>query len=1275
MPKSPIYEVFLSHHSADKPAVEVLARKLRDLGINVFLDGWHLIPGRDWQPALLEALAQSRSCAVFVGSEGLGPWTMQEMYVALDRAAREPGGFAVIPVLLPGARRPQSLPAFLLQKTWVTFARDLEDPEALHCLVCGIRGEPPGPGRPGQGTEVLPTRSRSMAPPREAFVHRSEYDQVVEALLAGDRAGTVGITTALRGAGGFGKTALATEICWDERIRRAFPDGILWTTMGETLDPAGRLSRVRDLLRWWGNEEPPAFETAMTAGARLREVLAGQRVLLVVDDVWRTEDVEPFRGLGPGSALLVTTRDSRTLPPGRLSIEVDAMASQEAVALLGAGLPESADARLGTLASRLGEWPLLLKIVNRQLQDLVAEGLPQHRAVGEIEEALQAEGLTAFDPQDSENRERTVAWSLDRSLQRLSPEERERYSQLAIFPEDLDVPLSVLERLWGLRAYDVRKLCGRLQDLSLLLRLDRTADTIRLHDVIRTFLLRKHEREVPAFHGRLLDAYRPASGRWADLPREEAYLWRYLSFHLAAAGELASFRGLLVDSDYLHAKLEAAGIFALIEDFDAAGDPALHPVREALWLSIQALGENPRELAGQLFGRLTCQEAPFLEDLAAGQREPWLRPRSPSLTRPGVDLLQTLHLQGPGRVTALAAVDWRSILAGATDRVVRLYELGSGRVLRELRGHTGRITSLVLWGEGRVVSGSGDKTLRVWDLASASCLRTLAGHSGWVSALALVEDRRALSASEDRTLRLWDLESGETLRVFEGHAAKVAAVACLDRRRAVSGAADGDLRLWDLASGEMRRSTNLGAGITALSGLEGGLVLAGLSDGTLRLLDPERGEVRLTLAVPAGKTISAVVPLDGERAVSASADGRMHLWSLATGALLRTLESPSGPTDCLAVLDRGRVVSGSEGVVRLWNLEGFLSRQGERAHRVGVSELMTVPQGQTVSGSFDGRLHLWETATGRPLRTIAGLQKEVPPWVEDLDAVFGRSRLSALAFSPADQGSLVAGFGDGTLLTVSLTTGELRETLAQPSGSAVNVILALGEESILTGHADGRVRLWSLGSGGSPRTWRHDEDPILALAWLGEAGLIASASEDSVAVWDLETQDARKTLETKDCAISFFQGGKRVLATSFKGDGASVWDVLSGQLVHRLDGLLTAGVLSDELALSVAGDGGLQLWDLEKGQCLRTFSDPLPGALRAARLLGSRLLIVSAGRVSRVFSLETGRRIADFHLDEPAIALDVCSATGTIVLGDTCGQVHFLGLEEPPLPRAEEGAG
>jgi energy-coupling factor transporter ATP-binding protein EcfA2 len=146
------YDVFLSHNSADKPAVEELARRLVKAGIRPWLDTWNLIPGEPWQEAIEEALERCATCAVFVGPSGTGPWQNEEMRAAIDRRVRESEGrFRVIPVVLPGAERGERsrLPTFLVATTWVEFRRSLDDEDAFHRLLSGIRGVEPGPS-PGQ---------------------------------------------------------------------------------------------------------------------------------------------------------------------------------------------------------------------------------------------------------------------------------------------------------------------------------------------------------------------------------------------------------------------------------------------------------------------------------------------------------------------------------------------------------------------------------------------------------------------------------------------------------------------------------------------------------------------------------------------------------------------------------------------------------------------------------------------------------------------------------------------------------------------------------------------------------------------------------------------------------------------------------------------------------------------------------------------------------------------------------------------------------------------
>jgi hypothetical protein len=142
------YDAFLSHSHQDAESVEALARRLEDeAGLRVWLDRWHLIPGEPWQEELEEALDACQAVAVFLGPSGIRPWQNEEMRSALEERVRD-AARRVIPVLLPGAPDTETLelPRFLRRLTWVDMRAGLDDEEAFHRLVAGIKGKAPGRG-------------------------------------------------------------------------------------------------------------------------------------------------------------------------------------------------------------------------------------------------------------------------------------------------------------------------------------------------------------------------------------------------------------------------------------------------------------------------------------------------------------------------------------------------------------------------------------------------------------------------------------------------------------------------------------------------------------------------------------------------------------------------------------------------------------------------------------------------------------------------------------------------------------------------------------------------------------------------------------------------------------------------------------------------------------------------------------------------------------------------------------------------------------------------
>src|SRR2546430_2979858 len=140
------FDVFLSHNSRDKPAVERLAEKLKRAGLEPWFDRWCLTPGGQWQDEIAAGLRASAACAVSVGPHGLGDWSREELNVALDRAAKD-RAFRLFLILLPGLPEPfesTTLPPFLGTRTWVDLRHGTEDTRAFQTLVNAIKGVPLG---------------------------------------------------------------------------------------------------------------------------------------------------------------------------------------------------------------------------------------------------------------------------------------------------------------------------------------------------------------------------------------------------------------------------------------------------------------------------------------------------------------------------------------------------------------------------------------------------------------------------------------------------------------------------------------------------------------------------------------------------------------------------------------------------------------------------------------------------------------------------------------------------------------------------------------------------------------------------------------------------------------------------------------------------------------------------------------------------------------------------------------------------------------------------
>jgi hypothetical protein len=407
MGSGPTGRTFISYSRKDgaKFAAELRAW-LEKRNLSVWQDIGSLEGGTDWW-SQIETVLRSDKLQHFILV--VTPAALASPIVRDEIRLARQGGKTVCPIKGPRLTDLDKLPRWIGQ----IYDRDIAEHRATLIRVLQ--------------DESRPRRVPMMAPKRPLdFVQRPKEFHALKAQLLDPKGDAVAaITAALRGAGGYGKTTLAKALAHDPDIQDAYFDGILWAELGEKTERL--LATISDLIVSLTGERP-GLETVNAASAKLAEALGKRSILMVVDDVWREQDLRPFLEGGAWCSRLVTTRIDSVLPSTALRQPVDAMQRGEALELLSAGLPEDQvageRANLAKLAARLGEWAQLLKIVNGFLRDRVKANELPPVAIAGANKRLDAKGFVAFNPEDESDRTKTVARTIEISLDLLSEAKR-----------------------------------------------------------------------------------------------------------------------------------------------------------------------------------------------------------------------------------------------------------------------------------------------------------------------------------------------------------------------------------------------------------------------------------------------------------------------------------------------------------------------------------------------------------------------------------------------------------------------------------------------------------------------------------------------------------------------------------------------------------------------------------------------------------------------------------------------------------------------------------
>ncbi|MFM9499711.1 NB-ARC domain-containing protein, partial [Streptomyces galilaeus] len=1011
------------------------------------------------------------------------------------------------------------------------------------------------------------------------FVDRAQTRAAAAAVCRGGRA--VGITTSLWGAGGFGKTTLATAVCARRRVRRRFRSRIYPVTIGR--DVRGRAAvaaKVVEVTRFITGDTTE-FDDPDLAGAHLGRLLDQRpRTLLVLDDLWEAEQLAPFLKGGRRCVRLVTTRNPDLLPPSTQRIPVDQMSRDQAKAVLTWTLPPLPEPLVDRLLKATGRWALLLRLTNRLIAEQCATGADPIATAERILHRLRDNGPAAVDDpaatwnlDDPRLRNQAVKASIEAATTLLPPGGPDRFTELGIFAEDESIPVAIVALLWQasgqLTEDQTRTLCRDLERLSLLTLDPQHGGTIRLHDVIRDYLRGELGTVgLTRINGLLIDAIaatlplaQPLAPTQPDPERawwqlRDGYLLDHLIDHFLAAVRTTAAEAVAGDLRWAEARLAQRGPTAPWSDLTRINTPHARPLARSLAQTAHLLTptDPPHALTGVLHTRLATHPH-WQPQITARQHDPAQRPcltnqwPLPDAPSPALHRTITGHTRP---VQSVACAPDGTCLATIDGVTVRIWDRATGTRTTTLTEHSGYVTSLAFSPDGTWLATTAkyDATVLIWDRASGNCTARLASHNGPVQSVAIAPDGTWLAtAGDDRTVRFWDRASGNCTNTLTGHTGPVQSVAIAPDGTwlATTAKYDATVLIWDRASGNCtaRLASHNGPVQSVAIAPDGTWLATADRDGTVRIWDRVSGTCTATLTDHTGPVQSVACAPDGTW-LATSDDATVRIWDRVSGSCTATLTGHTGPVQSVAIAPDGTwlATASRDGTVRIWSRVSGSCTATLTGHTGPVQSVAIAPDGTWLATTGDDTtVRIWdlEFAVQNPPRP----DRVGPMW--------------SVAIAP-----------DGTWLATTSTYNN-----------------------------EARVRIWDRVSGSCTATLTGHTARARSVAIAPDGTWLATTSDydTTVRIWDRESGGCTIILAGHTVRARSVEIARDGMWLATGGDDTTVriWDRTSGYCTAILSGhsgpVNSVAITRDGTWLATASDDTtVRIWDRTSGYCTAILS-------------------------------------------------------------------------------------